>query len=227
MLVIQNPPYKIASQVINSTKDVATESVILAPYAKFKKYDLYKFAESCSMANKRSFIDIGMNIQPNLLVVRLKDFVDSRTLVDLEKPLWDIRFADFYEWNLQQPCTFKQFVYGQKLRDHVENNLEKILFIPYWPHVGNAQNEKSVTKHANLGEKDYLERILKSNQSYAYFEFETKEERNNAYQFWIRPLNDELLKGNLTRNTHEKFPRLDWSKSWTESEIIQFCKLQV
>jgi hypothetical protein len=66
-----------------------------------------------------------------------------------------------------------------------------------------------------------LERILKSNASYSYFLFGSKKEKENAFKFWVSDLCNQLILGCLTRALIFKFPHVDWSRSWTDEEILK------
>lgn len=226
MLIIANPPYNVASKIAQATVDFAEQSVWLMPFGKYKKYDLFQYVQSVQSADKSGFTDAAQDIQPNLLICKLQNTRDeSKELIDMERFVWNPDFVEFYEKNEKIPATFQSFQYNNRDRDFVERNLERIFFIPYWPHVGNAQKEKSVTRKANLGEKESLERILKSNASYYYFLFNSKLEKENAFKFWVSDLCNELIFGCLTRGTILKFPHVDWTKSWTVTEIKNFFKI--
>lgn len=219
MLVISNPPYNVAEKVTKITLQVAEESVILMPFGKYKN-GLYKYVKTAELANKCLFLDKAQDIQPNLLICLLTNVADeNKKLTDLEQQVWEEKYKKYYLRNFEREATFEARVYGNCDRAFVEKNLERILFTPYWPHVGNCMKEKSVTRKANLGEKGSLERILKSNASYSYFIFKTKQERDNAYNFWVTDLNNQLIFGCLTRSLKDKFPHVDWTKSWLEEEI--------
>lgn len=219
-LIIANPPFSVASKITQATVELAKQSIYLMPFGKYKKYELFQYVSSVQSVDETCFVDAAQDIQPNLLICKLQNTRDeSKRLIDMEKFVWNTDFATFYEKNEKIPATFQSFVYNNKDREFVEKNLERILFIPYWPHVGNAQKEKSVTRKANLGEKESLERILKSNASYSYFLFDSKLEKENAFKFWVSDLCNKLILGCLTRTLIFKFPHVDWSHSWTEQEI--------
>lgn len=221
-LIIANPPFSVASKITQATVELAKQSVYLMPFGKYKKYELFQYVSSVQSVDETCFVDAAQDIQPNLLICKLQNIRDeSKRLTDMEKNLWNQNLGSFYEKNEKIPASFQSFVYNNKDRDFVEKNLEKILFIPYWPHVGNAQKEKSVTRKANLGEKESLERILKSNASYSYFLFGSKLEKENAFKFWVSDLCNKLLLGCLTRATIFKFPHVDWTCAWTDKEILE------
>lgn len=215
-LIIANPPFEVASELIQTIIPYAEQHCILAPYMKYRKYELYKYVEKSEIADKSLFIGKSQDIQPNLLICKLNNKrIESRKLIDMEIPLWNQTYIQYYLQNLKRPQTFESRIYNSADREFVESNLDCILFVPYWPHVGNCMKEKSVTRKANTGEKESLKRILKSNRSYAYFIFKTKRERENAYRFWITDLNNQLILGCLTRSLAEKFPHVDWSEDQT------------
>lgn len=209
-----NPPYDCASSIIKSSIDRSPDKlVILAPYMKYRKLDLYQYIEKTILVNKKGFEDKAQDIKPDLLICRLTNQKVTQNIIDVEKYLWNEHFRDYYENNLKLEATFKNKTYFKKDKIFVEQNKDLIFFAPYWPHVGNCMSEKSVTRKANEGEKESLERILNSNASYSYFIFKAKIERDNALQFWKSELNNQLILNNLTRNLFEKFPHIDWSDS--------------
>ena len=212
MIVISNPPYNFGNEIISTILPCAKQSIVLMPFNKFKKRNVYKYVDKVVLADKNCFLDKCQDIQPNLLIASLTTKVESRDITDVEKQVWCPEYVDYYLRNLQIPTTFKQAVYYKKDREFVESNLSRILFIPYWPHVGNAITEKSVTLHANRGESDFIEKILQSDRCYCYFVFENSVARDNAFLFWKTKKCDDILRGNLTRATWEKFPHIDWSK---------------
>ncbi len=223
--LLANPPYKIGEKIIEGTTHIANQSVVLMPFGKYKKskQELYKYVDKAVQVNRFNFADKGQDIQPNLLICHLTpEKVDTRNLLDLEKQVWDPEYVDYYVRNISTPTNVLNRTYCTKDEKFVRENIKRILFIPYWSHVGNAQSDRSVTKWANLGDSFYIERILKTNQSYNYLVFESSEERNNAFEFWKTNLCNQLIFGSSTRNTLEKFPHLDWRRSWTENEVLEY-----
>lgn len=220
MLYISNPPYTLADKFIENMKG---DSVILAPFKKFKKHELYKHVQKAVIVDRHSFTDIGQNIEPNLLIVKLQETSQDIELTEIESKVWNPQFVEYYLLNLKIKPNFSQYVYNNDQRKFVTDNLSKIFFIPYWPHVGNVQGDRSVTKLANEGNEGSLERILKSNRSYCYFIFESELEKENAFTFWKTNLNNELIFGNLTRSLIDKFPHIDWKQPTSDNytELLQ------
>lgn len=225
-LYISNPPYNIATDVIESFVKLGN-SVVLAPFGKYKKKDLYKYVVSAMQVNRWTFTEIGYNIQPNLLISKLQSKIrkEVTSLIDIESQVWDPSLKKYYLLNLERKASFLQFVYNRDLNEFVRENLCKILFIPYWSHVGNAQSDKSVTKKANEADIQSLKRILNSNQSYCFLLFKSEVERNNALNFWKTDLCNDLLFGNTTRSTLEKFPHIDWTNSKIPKSIGELMEL--
>lgn len=227
-LSISNPPFKVATCItLSQLKTTTTLSVVLMPFMKFKAKELYKYALESQKANHKEFLDKHNDIKPDLMICKLssrKDFF--KELIDIEKPLWETNLRKYYEANLKKRPTFYQKDYFEEPhRTFVEKHLERILFIPYWQAVGNAQSDRSVTKKANAGNPESLNKILSSNRCYAFWVFQSKEERDNAYKFWCSDICNKLIQGNPTRLMFEKFPHVDWHKTWTFEKVLEYLNV--
>ena len=219
-LVIANPPYEIGNAVIAETMRHCDEAMVLMPISCYKKKEngLYKKIASVEQVDSKIFKDA--TIAENLSICCLNNSLDNGlNYGDIEVEAFDSKWKKYYLENLKRNCSW-DWVDGDCSKLPKEFN-PKIFYLTVRTIVDGV--------HKTFNCADYQ---MNFNHKYTYTKeiaaaiFKTKVERDNIVDFWY---NSKIMTS-ICKASHKQggsgtspifLPRVDWTKPWTDEEILK------
>lgn len=218
-MIIANPPYNAGNKIISKCITVAKRTIVLMPFSKYKKDELYKHVLSSELVNPKDFPDAY--ITNNLCVCELIPEKIERKFEDLEIETFDPKYREFYELNMRLPDNFMHYYFSDV--SHNTPIKKEFLNMPnlFMTSVrvggdGVHRGKESADYCWNvLHKKKDIRKLIKS--SFDLFDFPSKKYYNNFVTWWYRnPLQDQIIKGvhksqSAIGGVHIAIPNIDWS----------------
>ena len=232
MIVIANPPFrfsnKITATVINNVDFI--EYVNLMPVSKYRGKKIYQHVIPNSVQKVQWTGDALTNPQIAELTKKRNESV-----IEAEFNSWcyDKKFAKYYLANMNRQLTFDYISEGTKIKKVGKVNPQTCFVI----------GRRALTDGVHTTEDclDYKWNVQKQQVSLCcngfsgpeaplrvfIFKFSTEAEMNNFTKFWYlkgkKGLMNKLIKGTGKQggSIRDIIPKLDWTKEWTDEEILK------
>ena len=218
-LVIANPPYSKGNMVTKTIIDIIDfdEFINLMPLSCYRHQELYKHVKSLILVDPSSFA--GASITDNLNVAVLTKEKLDKTYQELELLTFDEKFRKYFTENLsrKESWIWSTVSNRQQLEKLIED--DKTFFLTVRTildgvHKKDSSYDIQANIHKNLT-TDCLDQIT----------FKTRQEKLNIQAWWYHStIATSICRATKKQGgigTHPIFlPRVDWSRSWTDEEIL-------
>ena len=236
--IIANPPYAMGNELTKTVVENVEfgKYINLMPASKYKGKELYKYVESIEKVED-NFEDAC--IGDSLTVATMSKTADAfSSFEELEICKFDERFKKFYRQNLTRKINFDyQVKYNDKNKDILQNKINSLTleldFVIPVRCAANGIDMSGFSYDWNINHKENKSVFSigwDGTQWQTFFsaiKFAHSIEKDNFTNFWYRKGRDglmhKLIKGlNKAGGTIElAIPRVDWSHSWTDEEILK------
>ena len=231
MLIIMNPPYgdksKICKQITNKISG-KYDAVILEPFGGIT--DSFQFCDDYKVVPNAQdlFPDAGIS---NLNIFSYKEEKQNNCESLQEFAYKDDWFGEYLRKNNRRPCNYDRRTANRKCKDQgLKENV--IFYLPNWlvQHVASSgpQINKSLDNFHNIyGSKiDWdTPSIRTAGDRFIYFENRTCFRNFRRWVYKEKKLWTEICKRmwkiGMKANFEDFLPRVDWSRTWTDKEILK------
>lgn len=240
--IIANPPYAMGNELTKTVVENVEfgKYINLMPASKYKGKELYRYVESIEKVED-NFEDAYVG--ESLTIAIMSKTADTfKSFEELEMCKFDEKFRKFYENNSKRKNNINyQFIFKtSKVEKDVWDALLTVNpLTDFFIHQRAAKDgvhlgENTIDKKWNLlidtstnilGVSKYGDNGYKTQGGFIFFS--TPSEKANFTDFWYRDgkngLMHKLIQGlNKSDGTIElAIPRVDWSHSWTDEEILK------
>ena len=232
--IIANPPYAMGNELTKTVVENVEfgKYINLMPVSKYKGKELYRYVESIEKVEDH-FDDACVG--ESLIVTEMSKTADTfSSFEELEMCKFEERFKKFYELNLSRKSPFNIGPYCSKPTK--QNYSQDTDFFVYLRAAANGADMSGGTYDWNnrlKSEQELMPYILRTYEDRGqmvcgqFIFFSTEEEKKNFTDFWYRNgisgLMHKLIKGmhKSSGTIDTAIPRVDWSHSWTDEEILK------
>lgn len=237
-LVIANPPFGPNSSIVTKLtkhmliKHVAKNYILLAPLDPFKKSKDINMHISDLKFVENVFLDAGIS---TLCIGALTDSTNAETF-DVEAGVVKAKGkSELYEavkiYNKTHPqkLNLQASVNRPSNYDTYLTWTDRLFYFVPWTPSSGVHDKAGNTTDVKLNYRSFIPpKSKREDAGYGGILFETVAEFEHFRSFWYDgKLANEILsiinlfcKDTSTRNLMKYFPNLDWSKSWTDAEIL-------
>ena len=232
--IIANPPYAMGNELTKTVVENVEfgKYINLMPASKYKGKELYRYVESIDKVDD-NFEDAC--IGDSLTVATMSKIADTfSSFEELEMCKADNKFKKFYRANINRTTSYKIGLYYTK--PEKEEYSQNTDFFVYLRAAANGVDMSGGAFDWNnklKSEEELQSYIIRWYESKGtcvcgqFILFNTSVEKDNFTDYWYRNgtsgLCHKLLKGlNKSSGTiTPAIPRVDWSHSWTDEEILK------
>lgn len=242
IMVIANPPYKVAGPITKAVLDILKpdEYVSLMPandYKRGKKKDrLYRHIKTIEAIPAGMFEDAI--VSPHLALLS-SEKVNKWTDDEFEVMCYNPKYKKFYEENIKKkviPCEYmmgfanteEECKEGLKYLNNKKDFMLPVRTVQDGTHKTGASQDYKWNIEKSTTYKDirifWNTSMKKWHTSIGFIYFNNETEFNNFSSYWYRGnLSNKLVKGlNKTGGSWKNaIPRIDWNRPWTDEEILK------
>ena len=239
-LIIANPPYGYKSNVAKDTINAIAKSVsfkqftCLATQLAFRKTSKYVTPGSLVPIKEQIFEDAAIQ---GLCLAKIQKEPVQKTKIDILRETFDEKQLQLFDavtaYNKIHPCVWKGLGTKKPIKENIQYR-NRMFAATWWtPNDGVHTGPDSIDQKFNLYNAD----IDSVGKSILAFLWPTKQERDNFCNWWYSCLKSDIPYSGLTNaflkvmdvnfgstgveNFKMFFPNLDWSRPWTDSEILK------
>lgn len=229
--IISNPPYEIGNIITKSIIDNTQfdHFIDLEPISNFRANKLYQHIKSIQIIPclDRTFDDAATN--PHIYTLS-KDADKSKTWEQIQLETYDKKWRKYYEEQLKREASWETaWLLSKenclKLNRDITFALTVRTFVDgvhktrdCFDYIYNCSNE-DITEHESIKENKNGGVMI------PWSIFKTALEKQNISNFWYNSkIMSEIAKGfnkQSLSNTSVLLPKVDWSRPWTDEQILE------
>lgn len=236
-LVIANPPYEIGNAIITETMKHCEEAVVLMPLSRYKKDGLYKKIKNIDIIPMGTAGFEDADTTPHICGLK-SSYNNNFSYEEIQLYSYDQKWIKYYRENLKREASWVRTSYP-KTEDIYKMNREKCTFmLTIRTGVDGVHKTKNCTDYKwnlentfTLGQRG-SSRSDKSIPMYTdgvymgeFATFKTIKERENIIAFWYSSKIMSSIVQGLNKQTFPNvdlfLPKVDWTKPWTDEEILK------
>ena len=220
-LVIANPPYEIGNAVIIESMRHCDEAVVLMPLSRYKKDGLYKKIKNIDIIPMGTAGFEDADTTPHICELK-SNYNNNFSYEEIQLYSYDQKWIKYYRENLKRKSSWEC-----SYRVESPHPINTTFLLTIRTGVDGVHKTKNCLDYKwNVENICDYSMFPKSTGTQAVFStFKTNIERQNIINWWYQSkIASNIVKGINRQSISESYsflPKVNWTKSWTDEEILK------
>lgn len=228
-LVIANPPYEISNAVITETMKHCNEAVVLMPLSRYKKDGLYKKIKNIDVIPMGTAGFEDADTTPHICKLK-SNYNNNFSYEEIQLYSYDQKWIKYYRENLKRKASWESKWLLTK-KECLELPRDKTFCLTVRTGVDGVHKTSNCfdyiynKTYEKIENNPTLNETAKGVVMVPWSIFNTTIEKQNCQNFWYSSkIMSEIAQGvnkQSISNINSFFPKVDWTKPWTDEEILK------
>lgn len=228
-LGIVNPPYEIGNAVITETMKHCDEAVVLMPLSRYKKDGLYKKIKNIDIIPMGTAGFEDADTTPHICELK-SNYNNNFSYEEIQLYSYDQKWVKYYRENLKRKASWESKWLLTK-KECLELPRDKTFCLTVRTGVDGVHKTSNCfdyiynKTYEKIENNPTLNETSKGVVMVPWSIFNTTIEKQNCQNFWYSSkIMSEIAQGvnkQSISNINSFFPKVDWTKPWTDEEILK------